>query len=106
MAVAKHIEVVVEKCTGCKLCELACSAVKTGQFNPKRSHIQVVLVDIPEIPVPLLKDTCDYCFGNPACVSVCLPEAIVWKEMDARPARPRVAEAKAMAHTWLESVSR
>ena len=106
MAVAKHIEVLVDKCTGCKLCELACSAVKMGDFNPRNSRIKVVLVDIPEIPVPILMDECDYCFGNPTCVSVCLPQALVWKEMEARPARPKLSEAKAIAHAWLESVSR
>jgi Fe-S-cluster-containing dehydrogenase component len=101
----KHIEVHMETCTGCKLCELACSAVKTGVFNPRDSRIQVVLVDIPEIPVPILLDSCDYCFGHPACVQACLPQAIVWKEMEARPARPRLSDAKRMAHAWLASVS-
>jgi Fe-S-cluster-containing dehydrogenase component len=103
---AKQIEVTMEKCTGCKLCELACSAIKTGEFNPRDSRIQVVLVDIPEIPVPILLDSCDSCFGNPACVSVCLPQAIVWKEMEAKPARPKLSEAHAMARDWLASVSR
>lgn len=101
----KHIEVKTEKCTGCKLCELACSAVKTGQFNPRDARIVVSLVDIPEIPVPILLDSCDYCFGNPVCVRFCLPQAIVWKEMEAKPPRPKVAEAKEIAHAWLESVS-
>ena len=53
----KHIEVRMEKCTGCRLCELACSAVKIGEFNPRSSRIKVRLVDIPEIPVPILLDT-------------------------------------------------
>ena len=103
---AKQIEVIMEKCTGCKLCELACSAIKTGEFNPRDSRIQVALVDIPEIPVPVILDSCDYCFGNPACVSVCVPAALVWKEMEARPPRPKLSEAKAIAHEWLASVSR
>ena len=103
---AKHIEVLVEKCTGCKLCELACSAVKKGHFNPRDSYIQVVLVDIPEIPVPILTEECDYCFGNPTCVSVCVPEAIVWKEMETRPPRPKMSEAKSIAHAWLAGVMR
>ncbi len=101
----KHIEVLADKCTGCKLCELACSAVKTGEYSPKQSRIQVVLVDIPEIPVPVLLDSCDYCFGNPPCVRLCLPQAIVWKEMEAKPDRPKLSEAKAIAGAWLESVS-
>ncbi len=102
----KHIEVHMERCTGCKLCELACSAVKTAEFNPRRSHIRVALIDIPEIPVPILLDSCDYCAGHPACVQVCLPEAIVWKDCENQPPRPTLAEAKQIAHAWLASVSR
>lgn len=105
MSVEKHIQVHMEKCTGCKLCELACSAVKTGEFNPRESRIRVALIDIPEIPVPILLDTCDYCFGHPACVQLCLPQAIVWKEMEAKPPRPKLSEAEAIAHAWLASVA-
>ncbi len=100
----KHIEVQVDKCTGCKLCELACSAIKTGRFNPRDSRIQVVLVDMPEIPVPILLDSCDYCAGNPACVQLCLPQAIVWKDLEGKPARPKLSEAKTIARSWLQSV--
>jgi len=104
--VEKHIEIRMEQCTGCKLCELACSAVKTGEFNPRNSRIKINLVDIPEIPVPTLLDSCDYCFGNPVCVQVCVPQAIVWKEMGGKPPRPQPPEAKQIARAWLESVSR
>lgn len=102
----KHIEVHMERCTGCKLCELACSAVKTGSFKPRESHIKVALVDIPEIPVPALLDSCDYCFGNPVCVRFCVPEAISWKEMESRPVNPKLSDAREIAYSWLESVSR
>ncbi|MFZ5634665.1 MAG: 4Fe-4S dicluster domain-containing protein [Bacillota bacterium] len=30
-----------QKCIGCHLCELACSAKKRGLFNPKLAHIKV-----------------------------------------------------------------
>jgi len=102
----KHIQVHMDKCTGCKLCELACSAVKTGVFNPRDSRIKVCLIGVPEIPVPLILDNCDYCFGNPACVQFCLPKAIEWQEMETKPERPKVSEAKKIAKEWLESVSR
>jgi Fe-S-cluster-containing dehydrogenase component len=102
----KHIRITMEKCTGCKLCELACSAVKTGAFNPRDSRIKVCLVDIPETPVPVLLDNCDYCFGIPVCVQFCLPKAIEWQEMETKPERIRVADAKRVAREWLESVSR
>ncbi|WP_319244629.1 hypothetical protein [uncultured Propionivibrio sp.] len=99
---AKHIEVNMALCTGCRLCELACSAVKGGNFNTRRSRIKVTLVDIPEIPVPLLLDNCDYCFDNPVCVRFCLPKALEWKEMEAKPERPPVSQAKAIAYDWFE----
>ena len=65
----KHIEVHMEKCTGCKLCELACSAVKTSAFNPRDSRIKVCLIDIPEIPVPVILDN----FPVPAFKQPCNP---------------------------------
>jgi Fe-S-cluster-containing dehydrogenase component len=103
--VEKHIQVKMERCTGCRLCELACSAVKTGKFNPRDSRIKVRLVNIPEIPVPFILDNCDYCFGNPVCVPFCLPRAIEWVEMEVKPPRPKVSDAKRMAEEWLASVS-
>lgn len=102
----RHIDVKTEQCTGCKLCELACSAVKAGGFSPRESRIRVSLIGIPEIPIPTLLDSCDYCQGNPVCVRFCLPEAIAWKEMESRPARPKPSEAPEIAHAWLQSVSR
>ena len=33
------------KCTGCKQCELACSWVQTGAFQPSRSLIRVHVFD-------------------------------------------------------------
>jgi hypothetical protein len=106
VTVEKHIEIRMDQCTGCRLCELACSAVKTGEFNPQDSRIKVSLVNIPEIPVPTLLDSCDYCFGNPVCVRFCNPKAIVWKDMESRPARSKVSEARQIAEAWLESVSK
>ncbi|HEX9016064.1 MAG TPA: 4Fe-4S binding protein [Chloroflexota bacterium] len=102
----KQIQINPENCTGCKLCELACSAVKTGSFAPSEARIRVSLVDIPEIPVPSLLESCDYCFGNPVCVRFCNTGAIEWVEMDGEPRRPKPSDARAIAHSWLESVSR
>ena len=37
----KVLRIVPEKCTGCMRCELACSYVQTGTFQPARSVIRV-----------------------------------------------------------------
>jgi hypothetical protein len=40
------------------------------------------------------------------CVRFCVPEAIVWKEMESKPERARLADAKQIAQQWLASVSK
>ena len=35
----KIIAVNPDKCTGCRLCELACSLKNTGEFNPARQRM-------------------------------------------------------------------
>ena len=103
---AKHIDVKMELCTGCRLCELACSAVKNGSFNTRVSRIKVSLIGMPEIPVPTILDNCDYCFDNPVCVRFCLPKALEWKDMPEKPARPPVSQAKQIAQDWFQQISK
>jgi benzoyl-CoA reductase subunit BamC len=55
--IVKEIKVDVEKCIGCRACEVACSGFhatpKYSSFNPARSRIRVVL-DLPsDVYVPL-----------------------------------------------------
>ena len=40
-AMTKMVSVDVEKCDGCRLCELTCSVEKLAEFNPKLARIQV-----------------------------------------------------------------
>lgn len=35
-----------ERCTGCFRCELACSELYTGAFNPAKAYIQVILNEV------------------------------------------------------------
>ena len=42
---AKTLNIVPERCTGCMQCELACSWVQTGTFQPSRSVIRVNVFD-------------------------------------------------------------
>jgi carbon-monoxide dehydrogenase iron sulfur subunit len=68
-----ELAVFPEKCVGCRLCELACSAAYEGKYNPKLSRIRVVTVHpVSDIPV-----VCVHC-KKPRCLEVCPSEAIRW----------------------------
>jgi carbon-monoxide dehydrogenase iron sulfur subunit len=61
-----------EKCFGCHLCEVACSGVRLGEFNPKMANIHITfdyVGDMQEIKCRV----CDLC-GE--CENVCPVKAI------------------------------
>jgi len=65
--------VIPEKCVGCRLCELACSAAMEGKYNPKLSRIRIMTVHpVSDIPV-----VCVQC-KKPRCLETCPSEAIKW----------------------------
>jgi carbon-monoxide dehydrogenase iron sulfur subunit len=137
--VEKALVVNIDSCSGCRLCELACSFEKTKEFNPKNSRISVHMwpktaefvpvlchqcVPAPcmkacQVPGAMTRDPktnaviinpaecvncgvcmtacpyggigldkkgvvfkCDLCGGEPKCVSVCPPRAIIWSRPD------------------------
>jgi len=80
----ERINVIPERCTGCRLCELACSGGRLGVFDPARSNIQIEMEGTPELPVPVIKETCDACGGDPRCIKVCPARAIIWDKEGAR----------------------
>ncbi len=55
--VVKEIKVDVDKCTGCKTCELGCSAVhavpKYSIVNPARSRIKVIMDEQKDVYIPI-----------------------------------------------------
>ncbi|WP_309493073.1 4Fe-4S dicluster domain-containing protein [Candidatus Hecatella orcuttiae] len=63
-----------EKCTGCRICELICSAVKEGKFNPLLSRIKTVRIVEAEA-VGNMALACKLC-ENPPCVESCPLEAL------------------------------
>lgn len=66
----------IEKCTGCRNCELACSATHTNTFNPKRSRIQILKDEVRNLLVPMVCLQCE----NPLCQEACPNGAIIQNE--------------------------
>lgn len=75
------------KCTGCMQCELACSFVKEGRFNPSKSRIRVFNFHDEGRWVPF---TCTQC-SEAWCQSACPVEAI---GLDPKTGALLVAESK------------
>ncbi len=71
----KIITVNPSKCTGCRLCELACSLRNAGEFNPSRSRLRVIgFEELFSLPV-----VCFQC-EKPHCAEVCPTRAITRDE--------------------------
>jgi len=55
--IVKDIKVDIDKCTGCRSCELACSAFhavpKYSSMNPSRSRIRVIVDELNDVYVPV-----------------------------------------------------
>jgi carbon-monoxide dehydrogenase iron sulfur subunit len=104
--VAKHVITDMTKCTGCRMCELACSMKHEGVFNLRKARIKVYLIGLPEVPVPVLQKKCNYCAGDPACVKYCVTEAVVYKEAE-KPERRDIPKEEVIkiAQEWLTRVS-
>jgi carbon-monoxide dehydrogenase iron sulfur subunit len=71
----KIITVNPDRCTGCRLCELACSLKNTGEFNSARSRIRVMAYD-ESYCVPVMCFQCEH----PYCAEVCPVGAIIRDE--------------------------
>lgn len=61
-----------EKCTGCKTCELMCSAAHEGVFNPKKSRIRIWREEFYD---KFKHNVCRHC-EEPECVDVCPTDAL------------------------------
>ena len=61
-----------ENCTGCRMCELACSSTKEGAFIPERSRIRVVSDALAGWSRPSVCLQCE----EPMCMAVCPVQAI------------------------------
>ncbi len=72
MVLKSIISVDVERCTGCRNCELACSLRKTGTFNPGRARIRIIKDETNGIIVPMVCLQCE----RPLCLEACPTGAI------------------------------
>ncbi|MAG33220.1 MAG: (Fe-S)-binding protein, partial [Deltaproteobacteria bacterium] len=68
----QSLEIQPDRCTGCKQCELACSWVQTGSFQPSRSLIRVHIFDEQASFAPY---TCFQC-SEAWCMQACPTNAI------------------------------
>lgn len=62
-----------DKCTGCRVCELICSMIKCGEYDPKNSCIKVLKNREMDVNIPVLDVTCDFC---EKCAEWCFEQAI------------------------------
>ena len=69
----KQLVIHPERCTACRMCELACSMEHEGVFDPSRSRIQVEIFLEDAFYLPM---ACYHCDDYP-CGQVCPTEAIV-----------------------------
>jgi Fe-S-cluster-containing hydrogenase component 2 len=67
----EYINVDITKCSGCRVCEYACSMEKSKSFNPARSRIRVVRI-YPHTNAAL---NCRMCEDAP-CVLACPRKAL------------------------------
>jgi len=70
-----HIVCDPDKCTGCRMCELACSFAQEGVFNPLLSRIRNVRIE----PIVQMTISCRLC-QDPPCVTSCPRKALSQSE--------------------------
>lgn len=64
---AKALQIIPDKCTGCMQCELACAWVQTGTFQPSQSLIRVNVFDEQASYAPYTCLQCDEAWCMTAC---------------------------------------
>ncbi|MCG2675767.1 4Fe-4S dicluster domain-containing protein, partial [bacterium] len=69
---AKILVVDVEKCSGCRICEVACSWYQEEEFNPAKARLSIVSWKKVAINYPMI---CEQCEKAP-CAEVCPTDAI------------------------------
>lgn len=71
----QHIVCDPAECTGCRICEYVCSAVKHGVFDPSLARIRVVRIE----PITVTAIACRLCADAP-CIIACPRDALLRSE--------------------------
>jgi anaerobic carbon-monoxide dehydrogenase iron sulfur subunit len=71
--VSKTLIVDPDKCTSCRLCELACSGRNAGTYRPARSHVRVTIDVDKAFYFPRVCLQCD----DAPCIEACPAGALV-----------------------------
>jgi Fe-S-cluster-containing hydrogenase component 2 len=74
----KKITIDIEKCDGCRSCELACSFYIHKSFDPARSHIKVYRNDANGTIEIVFHPSCDGCKKEPMpyCIRYCSSDCL------------------------------
>jgi len=79
MVVEKILIVDGERCTGCRVCELICSMVRSCEYNPQKSCIKILRNTEFDVYNPVIETSCDFC-GK--CTEWCFQEAIRFVDLE------------------------
>jgi carbon-monoxide dehydrogenase iron sulfur subunit len=71
----KMIQVDIDKCIGCRTCEVACSLRNLGQSNPTRSRIRIIRYEKAGQYHNYVPMVCQQC-SDPLCVASCPVKAL------------------------------
>jgi Fe-S-cluster-containing dehydrogenase component len=75
MTVKKFIKTNFDLCTGCNICQLACSMAKEGGYNPLKARLEIEMKNENLYHQPVV---CNHC-ENPYCMNVC-PAGAIYKD--------------------------
>ncbi|MFC1995047.1 4Fe-4S binding protein [Chloroflexota bacterium] len=73
------IQVITEACSGCRMCQLACSFAWVKSFNPAQSRILVEEIDDTSLFQITFTDECNACG---ICVRYCFYGALKMKDRE------------------------
>ena len=71
----QYLIVDADNCTGCRICELICSMVKFGEYNPQKAHIKLIRNREMDVNVVTIDSRCDFCA---TCAQWCPNEALTF----------------------------